>query len=102
MKNEVREMLMGREFGRRLKIAFANSHMRRREVAKMTGIGLPTIATWASGRRMGVHGLRADNAILLSWALGVSLEWLLTGRDDGVWKLRKEALEKESSGATAA
>lgn len=102
MKNKVREMLEGREFGRRVKIAFANSHLRRSEVAELTGIRLPTIATWASGRRSGIHGLRADNAVLLSWALGVSLDWLLTGREGGVWKLRKEALEKASAGANAA
>ena len=64
------------EFGRRLREARENAKMSGYKLAMLLDVESPNITHWESGRSYP----RVDNLIKIAAILGVSIDWLLTGK----------------------
>ena len=65
--------------GPRLRIARENADLSQEELAGRVGVMVRTVKAWESGKSKP----RANRLQMLAGILGVSLSWLLEGREDG-------------------
>jgi transcriptional regulator with XRE-family HTH domain len=65
-------------FGPRLKVARENASMSRKDLARRLGVEESSVAAWENDSR----APRANRLIMLAGILGVSIGWLLEGRED--------------------
>ena len=75
--------------GPRLRIARENANLSEEELAGRLGVMVRTVKGWESGRSRP----RANRLQMLAGILGVSLSWLLEGRDDGFMESQNAAPE---------
>lgn len=66
-------------FGPRLKVARELAGLTREQLARRIGVETASIAAWESDSR----APRANRVMTLAGLLGVSIGWLLEGREDG-------------------
>ncbi|UJS26255.1 helix-turn-helix domain-containing protein [Thiothrix winogradskyi] len=64
----------------RIKKARIAANLKKIEISRRVGVSAPTVSDWESGKIKSIEG---ENLMRLSRVLGVSPEWLLTGRDGG-------------------
>jgi len=77
--------------GPRLKVARENAALTQEELAGRVGVMVRSVRAWESGKA----APRANRLQMLAGILGVSLNWLLEGRED-------EFMESQSAGPEAA
>lgn len=65
--------------GARIRVAREGAQMSRAQLSRRLGVEEASLGAWESGEREP----RANRLRMLSGLLGVSLAWLLEGRDDG-------------------
>ena len=70
--------------------AMSDHQMTVREAAQAAGVAISTVQNWRSGHQP----TNFDAVQKLAWALGLSLSYLLTGREDPC--LQKKSLRKTS------
>lgn len=70
-------MNTGATFAGRLRAALSNAEMTQEELARRMGVSPAAVSRWAHGHRTPLSGYIARMAD----TLGVSVDWLLTGRE---------------------
>ena len=77
--------------GPRLKVARDNANLSQEQLAGRVGVMVRSVKAWESGKSVP----RANRLQMLAGILGVSLSWLLEGREDGF-------MESQNAGPEAA
>lgn len=75
--------------GPRLKVARENANLTQEELAGRVGVMVRSVKGWESGK----SAPRANRLQMLAGILGVSLNWLLEGREDGFMEAQSTSPE---------
>jgi transcriptional regulator with XRE-family HTH domain len=64
----------------RIKKARLAANIKKAEIARRVGVSAPTVSDWESGKIKSIEG---ENLLRLAQTLGVTPNWLLTGKESG-------------------
>lgn len=69
------------DISNRIKLKLEEKGLRQLDLAKATGVSTAAVNKWISGN---TKNLKSENLIAISKYLGVTIEWLVTGKADVV------------------